>query len=188
MLDKRAISNFQKKYQNSDEEKKDLLTAYTTHEGDMDGIYETVMLSNVLDDDVRFRAIIDQAIADEEVEEFEDYSQEPEAKKKQRVKKAQKEAKEAEKLGKKLENKKKKEATKGSKGSGGSLDDLQALITKRQQDRGAGFLARLEEKYAEPHGRKRGVEDEPSEEAFAAVGARKQPKEGAKPKSKRSKA
>ncbi|KAJ5991043.1 hypothetical protein N7499_011587 [Penicillium canescens] len=187
MLDKRAISDFQKKYQNSDEEKKDLLAAYTTHEGDMDGIYETVMLSNVLDDDERFRAIIDQAIADGEVEDFEDYSQEPEAKKKQRVKKAQKEAKEAEKLAKKIENKKKKEAAKGSKGSESSLDDLQAMITKRQQDRGAGFLARLEEKYAQPNGRKRGVEDEPSDEAFAAVGARKQSKEGAKPKSKRSK-
>ncbi|KAJ5317094.1 hypothetical protein N7508_001602 [Penicillium antarcticum] len=188
MLDKRAISDFQKKYQNSDEETRDLLTAYTTHEGDMDGIYETVMLSNVLDDDERFRAIINQAIANKEVEDFEDYSQEPEAKKKQRVKKAQKEAKEAEKLAKKMENKKKKEAAKGSKGSEGSLDDLQALITKRQQDRGAGFLARLEDKYAQPNGKKRGVEDEPSEEAFAAVGARKKSKEGAKPKSKRSKA
>ncbi|KAJ5776153.1 uncharacterized protein N7511_001164 [Penicillium nucicola] len=180
MLDKRAISDFQKKYQNSDEEKKDLLTAYATHEGDMDAIYETVMLSNVLDDDERFRAIINQAIADEEVEDFETYSHEPEAKKKLRVKKAQKEAKEAEKLAKKIENKK-KDAAKGAKSSGGSLDDLQALITKRQQDRGAGFLARLEDKYAQPNGKKRGIEDEPSEEAFAAVGARKQSKEGQSP-------
>jgi DnaJ family protein C protein 9 len=184
MLDSRAISDFQKKYQNSDEEKKDLLAAYETHEGDMDAIYDTVMLSNVLDDDERFRGIIDQAIADEEVEEYERYSKEPEKKKQARVKKAKKEAREAEKLGKEIEDKKKK-AGAGSKGSKAAANegDLLAIITKRQQDRGAGFLARLEEKYAQP-GKKRGVDDEPPEEAFAAVGARK----GTKPKSKRAKA
>ncbi|KAJ5772995.1 Heat shock protein DnaJ [Penicillium paradoxum] len=182
MLDSRAISDFQKKYQHSDEEKKDLLAAYETHEGNMDAIYDTVMLSNVLDDDERFRAIIDQAIADEEVEDFERYSKESEKKKQQRVKKAQKEAREAEKLGKEIEDKKKKKASKGSKAAANE-DDLLAIITKRQQDRGAGFLARLEEKYAQP-GKKRGVDDEPPEEAFAAVGARK----ATKPKSKRAKA
>ncbi|CAI7605041.1 unnamed protein product [Penicillium viridicatum] len=185
MLDSRAISDFQKKYQNSDEERKDLLAAYETHEGNMDAIYDTVMLSNVLDDDERFRGIIDQAIADEEVEDFERYSKEPEKKKQQRVKRAQKEAREAEKLGKEIEDKKKKKAGAAAKSSKAAAneDDLLAIITKRQQDRGVGFLARLEEKYAQP-GKKRGVDDEPSEEAFAAVGARK----GTKPKSKRAKA
>ncbi|KAJ5467041.1 hypothetical protein N7475_004793 [Penicillium sp. IBT 31633x] len=185
MLDSRAISDFQKKYQGSDEEKKDLLAAYETHEGNMDAIYDTVMLSNVLDDDERFRAIIDQAIADGEVEDFDRYSKEPEKKKQQRVKKAQKEAREAEKLGKEIEDKKKKKAGAASKSSRAAAneDDLLAIITKRQQDRGAGFLARLEEKYTQP-GKKRGMDDEPPEEAFAAVGARK----GTKPKSKKAKA
>ncbi|KAG0158014.1 hypothetical protein PDIDSM_5527 [Penicillium digitatum] len=186
MLDSRAISDFQKKYQNSDEERKDLLAAYETHEGNMDAIYDTVMLSNVLDDDERFRGIIDQAIADEEVTDFQQYSKESEKKKQQRVKKAQREAREAEKLGKEIEDKKKKKKagapTKSSKAAANE-DDLLAIITKREQDRGAGFLARLEEKYAQP-GKKRGVDDEPSEEAFAAVGARR----GTKPKSKRAKA
>ncbi|KAJ5129385.1 Heat shock protein DnaJ N-terminal [Penicillium bovifimosum] len=182
MLDSRAISDFQKKYQNSDEERKDLLAAYETHEGDMDAIYDTVMLSNVLDDDERFRGIIDQAIADGEVEDYERYSKESEKKKQARVKKAKKEAREAEKLGKEIEDKKKKKAGAGSKAAANE-DDLLAIITKRQQDRGAGFLARLEEKYAQP-GKKRGADDEPPEEAFAAVGARK----GSKPKSKRAKA
>lgn len=185
MLDSRAISDFQKKYQNSEEERKDLLAAYETHKGNMDAIYDTVMLSNVLDDDERFRGIIDQAIADEEVEDFARYSKEPEKKKQQRVKKAQKEAREAEKLGKEIEDKKKKKAGATGKSSKAAAneDDLLAIITKRQQDRGAGFLARLEEKYAQP-GKKRGIDDEPSEEAFAAVGARK----GTKPKAKRTKA
>ncbi|KAJ5594862.1 J domain-containing protein [Penicillium hispanicum] len=188
MLDTRAISDFQKKYQGSDEEKKDLLGAYETHEGDMDGIYDSVMLSNVLDDDERFRAIIDQAIRDGEVQNYPQYSKESDKKRQQRKKRAQKEAREAEKLAKEVENKKKKAsaASKASKGPAGE-DDLLALITKRHQQRGQGFLAHLEEKYGQPNGKKRSAADEPPEEAFTAVGARKQSK-GGKPKSKKAKA
>ncbi|KAJ5905759.1 J domain-containing protein [Penicillium subrubescens] len=189
MLDTRAVSDFQKKYQGSDEEKRDLLEAYDQHEGDMDGIYESVMLSNVLDDDERFRAIINQAIADGEVEKYTKYSEESESKRQRRVKRAQKEAKEAEKLAKEVDNNKKKKAAAAAKASkatsGGGDDDLLALITKRQQQRGQGFLAQLEEKYGQPKGKKRGPMDEPSEEAFAAVGARKKSKD-AKPKTKKS--
>lgn len=187
MLDTKAISDFQRKYQNSDEEKRDLLEAYDKYQGDLDKIYESVMLSNVLDDDERFRAIIDQAIADEEVEDYKKYSQEPEKKREQRKKRALKEAKEAEKLGKEVEENKKKKTAAASKSKGSGEDDLLALITKRQQQRGQGFLAQLEEKYGQPNGKKRGPADEPSEEAFAAVGARKKSKD-AKPKSKKSKA
>ncbi|KAJ5089786.1 hypothetical protein N7532_008470 [Penicillium argentinense] len=186
MLDTRAVSDFQKKYQGSDEEKKDLLAAYEANEGDLDGIYESVMLSNVLDDDERFRAIIDQAIVDGEVKEYAQYTEESEDKRQKRVKRAQKEAREAEKLSKKLENDKKKKAAKASKASAGNEDDLLALINKRQQQRGQGFLAHIEEKYGQPNGKKRGPPDEPSEEAFAAVGARKS-KDG-KSKSKKAKA
>lgn len=189
MLDTRAVSDFQKKYQGSDEEKKDLLEAYEQHEGDMDGIYDSVMLSNVLDDDERFRAIIDQAIADEQVEKYPKYSEESESKRQRRVRRAQKEAKEAEKLAKEVETNKKKKAAAAAKASkassGGGDDDLLALITKRQQTRGQGFLAQLEEKYGQPKGKKRGAADEPPEEAFAAVGARKKSKD-VKPKAKKS--
>lgn len=180
MIDTQKISEFQKSYQNSDEEKRDLLAAYETHEGDMDAIYETVMLSNVLEDDERFRAIIDQAIADEEIEDFEAYSQESEKSKKQRVKNAQKEAAEAAKEEKKMKSKKK--SGKSSKDVS-DLDALQAIISQRQKDRGGDFLSRLEQKYAQP-GDKRSRDDGPSEEAFAAVGARK----STKSKSKRAKA
>ncbi|KAJ5662234.1 J domain-containing protein [Penicillium maclennaniae] len=165
MLDTRAISDFQKKYQSSDEEKQDLLEAYQKFEGSMDHIYESVMLSNVLDDDVRFRAIIDKAIAEGS---------------------AQKEAKQAEKHAKKIEADKKKKAAASSKTSKGPTvgeDDLLAMISKRQQDRGQGFMAHLEEKYG-AKGKKRGAVDEPPEEAFAAVGARKKSKD-TKTKSKK---
>lgn len=185
MLDTRAISDFQKKYQGSDEEKADLLSAYTEREGDMDGIYDSVMLSNVIDDDERFRAIIDKAIADKEVEDFPKYSQESESEKQRRLKRAQKEAKEAEKLAEQVETRKKKKAGAASKAGGGPAageDDLLALINKRQQDRGQGFLAHLEEKYGgKSKGKKRGAADEPPEEAFAATQARKKSKDG-KPK------
>ncbi|KAJ5928435.1 hypothetical protein N7466_007391 [Penicillium verhagenii] len=180
MLDVQTISDFQKKYQNSDEEKRDLLEAYERHGGDLDKIYQSVMLCNVLDDDERFRATIDQAIADKEVKDYKKYSQEPEKKREQRRKRAEKEAKEAEKLGKEVEEKKKKKAaaaSKASKGSDAGEDDLLALITKRQQQRGQGFLAQLEEKYIQPSRQKRGPADEPSEEAFAAMGARKKSKQ-----------
>ncbi|KAJ6126911.1 J domain-containing protein [Penicillium sp. IBT 18751x] len=186
MLDTRAISDFQKKYQGSDEEKQDLLEAYQKFEGSMDHIYDTVMLSNVLDDDVRFRAIIDKAIADEEVEAFAKYVDETEEAKKARVKNAQKEAKQAEKHAKKIEADKKKKAAASSKTSKGPTvgeDDLLAMISKRQQDRGQGFMAHLEEKYG-AKGKKRGAVDEPPEEAFAAVGARKKSKD-TKTKSKK---
>jgi DnaJ family protein C protein 9 len=179
MLDTRAISDFQKKYQGSDEEKQDLLEAYEKFEGDMDQIYDSVMLSNVLDDDVRFRTIIDKAIADEEVEAFPKYVDETEGEKKARIKSAQKEAKQAEKHAKKIEADKKKKAAASSKASSGPAvgdDDLLAMITKRQQDRGQGFMAHLEEKYG-GKGKKRGAVDEPPEEAFAAVGARKKSKD-----------
>ena len=189
MLDTKAISDFQKKYQGSDEEKRDLLEAYEKHEGDMDGIYDSVMLSNVLEDDERFRTIIDKAIADEEVESYKKYAEETDNKRQQRKKRAQKEAKEAEKLGKEVEeNKKKKAAASSKKAPAGGEDDLLAMITKRQQERGQGFLAQLEEKYGQPNGKKRSAADEPSEEAFAAVGARKKSKETAKANSKKSKA
>lgn len=191
MLDTRSISDFRKKYQGSDEEKNDLLSAYTEHKGDMDGVYDSVMLSNVIDDDERFRAIIDKAIADKEVEDFPLYSQESESTKQRRLKRAQKEAKEAEKLAKEVETKKKKKAGAASKAAAGSAageDDLLALITRRQQDRGQGFLAHLEEKYGgKSKGKKRGAVDEPPEEAFAATQARKKSKD-AKQTSKKGKA
>lgn len=179
MLDSKVISDFQKKYQGSDEERSDLLEAYEKHEGDLDLVYQSVMLSNVLDDDARFRAIIDQAIASGEVASYKAYSEESEKSRQRRKKQAQREAKEAEKHGRELEAKKKK-ASKASGGPPGGEDDLLAIISKRQQQRGQGFLAQLEEKYAPGHGKKRGPPDEPSEEAFAAVNARKKSK--AKPK------
>ncbi|RQM07723.1 hypothetical protein DH86_00001742, partial [Scytalidium sp. 3C] len=71
-----AIEQFAKKYKGSDEEKDDILIAYENHKGKMDAIYETVMLSNPLDDEERFREIIDAAIASGDVQSYKAYTHE----------------------------------------------------------------------------------------------------------------
>ncbi|CAK7201454.1 hypothetical protein SEUCBS139899_004158 [Sporothrix eucalyptigena] len=168
-----AIETFRAQYKASDEERADVLAAYTRYRGDMDGVYESVMLSDVLADDERFRATIDAAIASKEVKSFPKYINETAASKKARVKAAKSESREAEEYAKelgvhdKLFGKKGKakdekgestspprkgKATAG-KGRGGKSkvnDDqagLAALIQKRQQDRSATFLDNLAAKY-----------------------------------------
>ncbi|TQN69732.1 DnaJ-like protein subfamily C member 9 [Colletotrichum shisoi] len=181
-----AIAKFAKKYKGSDEEKDDVLLAYTEHKGDMDKIYDTVMLSNVLEDDERFRTIIDDAITSKDVPTFKRYTKESKLSKAARVKAAKGEAQEAEEYAKELGVHDKLfgggKATKGrKKAKEGGEDDLAALIKSNQQKR-AGFLDDLAAKYgatSQPKkGKRRAVEEEePSEEAFQAAAARlKKPK------------
>lgn len=170
-----AIKEFAKKYKNSDEEKDDILIAYENSEGDMDAIYESVMLSDVLEDDERFRKIIDTAIASKDVPAYAKYTKESKKSKQARIQAAKAEAGEAENYARELGvhdelfgNKKKKK--------GSAEDDLAALIKRNQQNR-SSFLDDLAAKYgaaSKPKkGKKRSVEeDEPSEEAFQAAAAR----------------
>ncbi|KAL2755998.1 hypothetical protein ACRALDRAFT_1081971 [Sodiomyces alcalophilus JCM 7366] len=192
-----AIDKFAKAYKGSDEEKDDVLIAYEEHEGDMDKVYESVMLSSVLDDDERFRAIIDAAIASDDVPAFKAYTKESKKKREARTRAARAEASEAEAYAKELgvhdelfgDKKANNGKGKGDKGKGkgkgkgkdGGEDDLAALILRNQQNR-AGFLDRLAAKYgaagsSKKKGNKRVIEEEPSEEAFQAAAARlKKPK------------
>ncbi|KAK8120656.1 hypothetical protein PG999_004776 [Apiospora kogelbergensis] len=186
-----AIAKFAAKYKGSDEEKDDLLLAYEKNEGDMDAVYETVILSDVLEDDARFRAIIDEAIKTKDVAAFKAYTKETKKSKEARIKAAKGEAAEAEEYAKELGVHDKlfgvgkgsgSTAKKGKKGAkkDASEDALAALIRKNQQsreERQDNFFAGLEAKYAggSKKGKKRTHEeeiDEPSEEAFAAMGAR----------------
>ncbi|KAG4222258.1 hypothetical protein PC116_g29267 [Phytophthora cactorum] len=148
----------------------------------MDKIYESVMLSDVLEDDERFRAIIDEAIANKDVPAFKAYTQESKKSKEARIKAAQKESVEAEEYAKelgvhdKLFGKKDKKDGKGKGKKGSSEDDLAALIRSNQQGR-ANFLDNLAAKYGATPGAKKGKkraspEEEPSEEAFQAAAAR----------------
>ncbi len=150
--------------------------------GNLGKIYATVMLSNCLEDEDRFRGIIDAAIEKGDVQAYKAYTQETEKSKEKRMKDARRQAEEAEEHAEKLGLKDKLNGKKG----GGGMGDLTALIQKRQADRG-GFLDRLEAKYKAQEkppkkgkkGKKRTSEDEeddeggmPSEEAFQAAAAR----------------
>jgi DnaJ homolog subfamily C member 9 len=158
-----VLETERKKYQGSDEEKTDVLAAYTQHKGSMDGIFESVMFSDVLVDDTRFRDIIKAAIAAGEVESYDKFTNETEATKKKRRKAATAEAAEAEELAKelgldtKLYGKKEKGNGRKDKKKEGvdDLSGLAALISQRQKDRGfqsASFMDRLEEKYGPKSG------------------------------------
>lgn len=191
-VDVNALEELKKEYQGSEEEERDLLAAFEKNRGDMDKVYESVMLCNVLDDDERFRAIINKAIANGEVENYKKYSEESERKRQQRIKAAQKEAEEAEELAKEIEEKKE---ARGKKGGGAkkkkkvkdnAMDDnaLVAMIKQRQANRAESFFDALEEKYAPKGAKKRAAQmDEPPEEAFAATAARKS-SSGSKKKAK----
>jgi DnaJ family protein C protein 9 len=143
------------------------------------------MLSNPLDDEERFREIIDEGIKNGEVEAYKAYTSETQKSKDARMKNARDEGEEAMAYAEELGVAEKLFGKKGGK-KGGKKDNgdegLAALIKSRQVDRDS-FFDHLEAKYAsEPKskgkkGKKRGSEDEdqgdmPSEEAFQAAAAR----------------
>jgi len=171
------IEKIKREYQGSEEEKTDVLRAYEEHEGDMDALYEEIMCSNVLEDDDRFRRIIDEAIKEREVQEYEQYAKETKASRKKRVQKAKVEEAEAMELAEELGVKDKLfgNGTKGANGKsskGGKKskengeDALRALIQQRQKGRAENFLDGLEAKYGGGGKSKRRAVDEPPEEAF----------------------
>lgn len=149
-IDSDAIERIKREYQGSEEERRDLLAAYEAHEGDVNWVFEEVMLSSVLDDEERFREIIKEAIKSGEVEDYEKFSKESVQKRKRRTEKAKGEEKEAMEMAKelgveeKLFGKGKKR--KGAEGDG--EDALMAMIQQRQKSRAENFLSDLEAKYA----------------------------------------
>ncbi|KAH1614106.1 hypothetical protein KXX21_001598 [Aspergillus fumigatus] len=197
-VDTEAIDKLKKEYQGSAEEEKDILEAFDRHRGDMDRVYESVMLSNVLDDDERFRATIDKAIAEGKVEAYKKYTDEPAKKRQARIKRAHQEAKEAEELAKELEEKKRpktevkeKAPTKKKAKSKNisDLGDLAAAIKQRQANRMESLIEKWQTEADTLEGgngkrtKRKTLFEEPPEEAFAATAARQASK-----KTKKSKA
>ncbi len=172
-----AIKKFAAEYKGSDEERGDILAAYVDFEGDMDGVYENVMLSDVLEDDARFRGIIDAAVKAKEAPRFDAYVKETKKARQSRAKAAKKEAQEADELAKELGVYDKLRGG-GKKSKKDSEAGLAALIQRNQAGR-MSALDRLAEKYgAVPKagkGKKRGAKEleEPdiSEEQFQAIQA-----------------
>lgn len=188
-FDENDINELEKKYKGSDEEKEDVLAAYTKFEGEMDQIYENVILSNVLIDDQRFRKIINDAIDREQVIKFRCFTHESDLKSNSRVKRARKERKEAEEYAKELKlpanffgGKDEKAGDKKARKQQKDDDVLKMLIQQRNQDRQQHFFDQMEAKWGKPmaerepkkmgakktkdkKGTKRPI-DEPPEEAF----------------------
>ncbi|GAM82192.1 hypothetical protein ANO11243_001710 [Dothideomycetidae sp. 11243] len=192
-----AIEEVRKEYQGSDEERQDVLDAYTAAKGDMDGVYETVMLSDIDVDDERFRTMIQSAIDDGEVEAYKKFTRESTKSKADRKKRAGAEAKEAEQMAEELGVKEKLfggSSTKGKKKKDSGEDALKALIMQRQKGRADNFLADLEAKYAPKQkgkgaGKRAALNDEPPEEMFEKNRKKAQAaSETSTRKSKRSKA
>ncbi|KAK4099813.1 DnaJ-domain-containing protein [Parathielavia hyrcaniae] len=177
-----AIAQFAARYKGSGEERADVLAAYAEARGDMDAVYERVLLSSVLEDDARFRAVIDAAVEVGEVPRFDAYAKESKKSRQARVKAAKSEAHEADELARELGVYEKLRGSAGGKKKKGAKDaeaDLAALIQRNQASR-AGALDALAEKYgAAPaakggKGKKRNAKElEPdiSEEQFQAIQA-----------------
>jgi DnaJ family protein C protein 9 len=149
VVSEETIEQFEKEYKESDEEKRDLLNAYTEFEGNMDEIMENVMLASC-DDEVRFIKKIKQAIKDGEVESYKAFKTTTTKKAREaRLKMQESEAKEAEEMRKEK----------------GINDEnaLAQLIQKNQKGRMEAIIGNLESKY----GGKRKAEM--SEEEFIRV-------------------
>ncbi len=175
------LESFKTTYQGSEEEKRDVLKAYAASKGKLNAVFRSVMLSNPLDDEDRFRGYIDQAIEGREVEAYNAYTNESKKTRDERHRRARKEAKEAEQHAKESGI---HESIFGDGDSkvkkSGKKDDVSALadlIQQRNKSRATNFLDDLEAKYAGgkkgatdgKKGKKRGRDDEPSEEAFQKV-------------------
>ena len=173
-----SIGGFKRQYQGSEEERIDILNTYRKTKGNMNKLFAEVMMSNPIDDEDRFKTLIDDNIKAGTVEAYDNYLRETASSKKKRRQRAEREAKEAEEHLQDLKNEgkgRKSPKKENEKGMG----DLAALIQQRQQGRAKNFLDDLEAKYAAPKskvgkngGTKRRKEGEPLEEAFRKTAVR----------------
>ncbi|CAI5759187.1 unnamed protein product [Candida verbasci] len=139
------------KYQNSGEEKQDIISNFTYYEGDFLKLFELIphlefteteeqRIYKVLEDEIP-NLKLDKSI----LKSWEKYTKSRKTKVKQMLKKLAKEAKEAEELEKQLKIKDKSVG----------LSDLSMLIKKRQSNRLDDLINSLESKYSQKRGKKR---------------------------------
>ncbi|KAH7396795.1 DNAJ domain-containing protein [Phaeosphaeria sp. MPI-PUGE-AT-0046c] len=182
VVNEEAINKLSSEYKGTEEERRDLRNAYTKGKGNLNVVYELVMLSDILEDDDRFRQILDEEIANGNIESYPTYARETDAtrQKAKDVEKQRREAydkREAAKAGAEKDNSKSngKAKAKSKKGGVDDMAGLAALIQQRQKSRAGNFFDSLEAKYApKSRGSKRSTPmDEPSEEMFEANRAKK---------------
>lgn len=181
VVNQENIDKISDSYKNSPEERRDLLKVYTKYKGRLEAIYQNVMLSDILEDDDRFRRILDEEIAKGTIESFEAYERANNDADREKAKKVERKRREdfdknqAKKQAKADSSGKSNSKPKAKKKDAGGMGDLAALIAQRQKARHGNFFDHLEAKYAPPgRGGKRATPmDEPPEEMFEAMGARK---------------
>jgi DnaJ family protein C protein 9 len=177
-----TIDEFRVEYQRTGEETRDVLNAYIASKGCMNAVFSKVLASSPLEDEDRFRKILDDAIKNGEVKAYAKYTNESTASRHKRRREAEAEAGEAVELAKDLGlhdklfgNGKGKKSSKGEE-----LGALSALIKNRQQSRMEGLFASMEAKYGGGSTKKKkGTPTAatknppiPSEEEFEAARAR----------------
>ncbi|ORY81318.1 hypothetical protein BCR37DRAFT_404517 [Protomyces lactucae-debilis] len=175
VIDEGVIEQVKKEYQNSEEERRDVVAAYKKAKGDWTRLFEQVMLSQMLgdDDETRFRRYIDEAIAKGE-KRYPAYDETKEQKA-SRIRKAEKEAAQAEKLLAKLKSKDKSNPATMTEGELGTLIRSRQNNTLAKMDEaGAAALAKhYEEKYGTPKKKKKRsageASSEPTEAEFLAA-------------------
>jgi DnaJ family protein C protein 9 len=180
------INRISLEYKNSANERRDLLNAYEKYQGRFHAIYESVMLSDILEDDDRIRQILDEEIAKGTVESYEAYERENNDEARQQAKDAERKRREDydKREAKKAASGKAQGKPKAKKSDASGMADLAAMIQQRQKARNGGFFDHLEAKYApkSKSSKRASPMDEPSEEMFAAMAARKKSKPGGRAK------
>lgn len=168
------LENFKKSYQNSDEEREDLIKAYKKHKGDIELILNEIPCSTI-DDEDRFRTILQSAIDKKEVKLYKRFTVIDDNERIRRRKDAEAEAEEAEQMAEELGL-----STKGSDENENNEMSLVALFKQRDAARKRkmdNFLDQLEEKYAnKPNTKKTNrrktketTNQLPTEEEFQAI-------------------
>eukprot|EP00055_Hartaetosiga_balthica_P006509 m.20473 g.20473 ORF g.20473 m.20473 type:complete len:294 (+) comp5254_c0_seq1:66-947(+) len=142
-VDDEQIISFADSYRESEEEMEAVKKAYLNHKGDMTKVFENVMLSNPLEDEDRFRKMIDEWIENEDVPTYSQYHDS--ASREKRKKKATEEAAQAKKARTKRDAMLKR--MKHTKGGSSSNNDLAMAILQRGRNRKQHF-DELEKKYS----------------------------------------
>ncbi|CBY00432.1 hypothetical protein IAQ61_011359 [Plenodomus lingam] len=189
VVNEEAITRVSNEYKNGAEERRDLIKAYKKCKGNLDSMYQLVMLSDILEDDDRFRQILDEEIEKGTIEAYPIYASQTDA---TRQKAKDREMKRREDFQKHQEKKEAegesngKAKAKRKKRDGDDMAGLAALIQQRQKARTGNFFDQLESKYApKSHNSKRSTPmEEPPEEAFQATAARKRQKQSGRSKKK----
>ncbi|PSN73495.1 DnaJ-domain-containing protein [Corynespora cassiicola Philippines] len=187
------IDRIANEYKGSDEERQALIDAYERYKGKLDSMYQTIMLSDILEDDDRFRMIINEEIAKGTIKSCSNWEQENDDEQREKAKDAERKRREdfdkrhAQKEESAKANGKAKAKAKSKKKDAGGMGDLAALIQQRQKARSGNFFDHLEARYAPTsRGKKRATPmEEPPEEMFQAAAERhKKLKQGRARKSK----